>query len=264
MRQELRVSNWISRWRNLSFCNWQSRFSRSFVHMEDETAAAIAVDELNGVSVRGRNLRVERSQCQEGRRPRKRHRQPTQKIFVGNLSEGVTSDDLRRLFEPYCEVVEADVIKNFGFVHVEGESGKAKVSHMIRELNGRNVNGTQIRVQPSTSGVRHKPGMGGGDQCYRCGADGHWSKECQIEASRPHSDYYSNPPPLPPPPPRIEDSLFSRRPPMTAANYRQPLICRNFLGQLTTRSVNHEPYDFLGHFSGSNQPQYGYDLHNVQ
>ena len=29
----------------------------------------------------------------------------------------------------------------------------------------------------STSGVRQRPGMGG-DQCYRCGREGHWSKEC--------------------------------------------------------------------------------------
>ena len=40
-----------------------------------------------------------------------------------------------------------------------------------------NLNGNSIRVQMSTSGVRQRPGMGG-DQCYRCGREGHWSKEC--------------------------------------------------------------------------------------
>ena len=33
--------------------------------------------------------------------------------------------------------------------------------------------------QLSTSNVRQRPGMGG-DKCYRCGKEGHWSKECPI------------------------------------------------------------------------------------
>ena len=51
------------------------------------------------------------------------------------------------------------------------------MNEILRALTGFELNGSQIRVQLSTSGVRQKPGMGG-DQCYRCGRDGHWSKEC--------------------------------------------------------------------------------------
>ena len=40
----------------------------------------------------------------------------TTKIFLGNLSETATPDDVRPLFEAYGKVVEADVIKNYGFV----------------------------------------------------------------------------------------------------------------------------------------------------
>ena len=96
----------------------------------------------------------------------------------------------------------------YSFVHIDADAGKNKVNEILRELNGYNLNGSQIRVQQSTSGVRQKPGMGG-DQCYRwaydnsslvpkqflyfpttdyqdffglnlsrCGRDGHWSKEC--------------------------------------------------------------------------------------
>ena len=54
----------------------------------------------------------------------------------------------------------------FRFVHIDADAGKNKVNEILRELNGYNLNGSQIRVQQSTSGVRQKPGMGG-DQCYR-------------------------------------------------------------------------------------------------
>ena len=51
-------------------------------------------------------------------------------------------------------------------MHIDADAGKNKVNEILRELNGSNLNGSQIRVQQSTSGVRQKPGMGG-DQCYR-------------------------------------------------------------------------------------------------
>ena len=38
------------------------------------------------------------------------------KIFVGNVNENSSSSDLRALFEKHGEVVECDIIKNFGFV----------------------------------------------------------------------------------------------------------------------------------------------------
>ena len=43
-------------------------------------------------------------------------RSGTVKIFLGNLSESASADDVRPLFEAYGTVVEADVIKNYGFV----------------------------------------------------------------------------------------------------------------------------------------------------
>lgn len=38
------------------------------------------------------------------------------KIFVGRLAEGTSRDDLTTLFKKYGEVVECDVISNYGFV----------------------------------------------------------------------------------------------------------------------------------------------------
>ena len=38
------------------------------------------------------------------------------KIFVGNVRDGTTSEQLRLLFEPFGRIVEADVLSGFGFV----------------------------------------------------------------------------------------------------------------------------------------------------
>ena len=38
------------------------------------------------------------------------------KIFVGNIRDGTTSDQLRELFECYGRVAECDVLTGFGFV----------------------------------------------------------------------------------------------------------------------------------------------------
>lgn len=41
------------------------------------------------------------------------NRGPTIKIFIGNLSEKTTSEELRALFETYGDVQEADALGNF-------------------------------------------------------------------------------------------------------------------------------------------------------
>lgn len=52
----------------------------------------------------------------------------TFKIFVGNLSDQTTNEDIRELFEAHGPVVEAGVLKNYGFIHMENaEEGKAAI-----------------------------------------------------------------------------------------------------------------------------------------
>merc|ERR1719422_2003424 len=141
----------------------QTKFSRlkvhtpellRFVHMDSESASQEAIRNLNGKhDFHGRKMKVELSDNKG------QSRRNTQKLFVGNIADGTTDDELRALFERYGRVVEADVMtdKNFGFVHVDASMGRGKINEILRELHGAELNGNKLRVQLSTSGG------GGGD-----------------------------------------------------------------------------------------------------
>lgn len=73
------------------------------------------------------------------------------KLFVGNLSWGVTDESLRAIFAEIGEVVEAKVIvdrmknrsKGFGFVTMATEE---LAQAAIDQLNGKEVDGRAINI----------------------------------------------------------------------------------------------------------------------
>jgi RNA recognition motif-containing protein len=85
------------------------------------------------------------------------------KLYVGNLSYGVTDSDLQRLFEPHGEVRSAQVImdrdtgrsKGFGFVEM-GTDAEAQAA--IAAMNNQEVEGRRLTVNEA----RPKEGGGGG------------------------------------------------------------------------------------------------------
>lgn len=123
-----------------------------FVHFQNETDAREAISNLNGYVINGNAIKVENAKS------RRAANSNTTKIFVGNLTEKTRSAEVRTLFEKYGTVLECDVIRNYGFVHLE-IMDNLNINDAIRELNGMVVDGQALKVQVSTSRVRQKPGI---------------------------------------------------------------------------------------------------------
>lgn len=123
-----------------------------FVHFQSENDAREATRELNGYVVNGNAIKVENAKS------RRAANSNTTKIFVGNLTEKTRTAEVRALFEKFGSVLECDVIRNYGFVHLEVQDNM-NINDAIRELNGMVVDGQALKVQVSTSRVRQKPGI---------------------------------------------------------------------------------------------------------
>lgn len=78
------------------------------------------------------------------------------KLFVGGLSWSTTSDELRRAFEGFCVVEDAQVVsdretgrsRGFGFVTLT-DSSQARAT--IERMDGFLLDGRNLRVNEATS-----------------------------------------------------------------------------------------------------------------
>ena len=102
------------------------------------------------------------------------------KLYVGNLSYGVTDQDLAKMFEAHGTVASAQVImdretgrsKGFGFVEM-GSDQEAQTA--IQALNGKEVEGRALTVneaRPKTEGGGGGRGGPGGGRGFGGGGGG--------------------------------------------------------------------------------------------
>lgn len=88
-------------------------------------------------------------------------------LYVGNLSYHTNENELRDLFAAYGEVESAKIItdrdtgrsKGFGFVEM---ADKGEAENAINELNGKEIDGRQIKVNEAKPRSNNRGGGGGG------------------------------------------------------------------------------------------------------
>jgi len=94
------------------------------------------------------------------------------KIYVGNLPYGIGDDDIRKIFDPFGEVGEVNIIidrmsgrsKGFGFVEMANDDEGQKA---IDDLNGTDLGGRQLNVNKARPRVeKDNRGGGGGGRRY--------------------------------------------------------------------------------------------------
>ncbi len=88
-------------------------------------------------------------------------------IYVGNLSNQTTEDDLRQAFEAFGQVESVNIIKDrfsgesrgFGFVEIPS---KEEAQKAIEEMNGKDLNGRAVNVNEARPKTDRGGGRGGG------------------------------------------------------------------------------------------------------
>ncbi len=87
-------------------------------------------------------------------------------IYVGNLSNQTTEDDLRQAFEAFGQVESANIIKDkfsgdsrgFGFVEMPS---KQEAQKAIEEMNGKDLMGRAVNVNEARPRTDRRDGRGG-------------------------------------------------------------------------------------------------------
>ncbi|XP_069750127.1 RNA-binding protein 4B-like isoform X2 [Narcine bancroftii] len=161
--------------------------------MEDKEAADEAIKNLHHHKLHGLPINVEASKSKV---------KISTKLHVSNIGSECTNQELRARFEEYGPVIECDIVKDYAFVHMEREEDAMEA---IRGFDGTEFKGKRIHVQLSRSRLRAQPGMGDKNGCFRCGKEGHWSKECPKDRGGFLCDY-------PPPCPMRPMSAYGERP----------------------------------------------------
>ena len=88
-------------------------------------------------------------------------------IYVGNLTPDTTEDEVRQAFAAYGDVSSVKIIRDgatgesrgFGFVEMPAED-QAKAA--INEMNGKELKGNQLHVEPGRARPAAPGGGGGG------------------------------------------------------------------------------------------------------
>ncbi|GAC1463787.1 MAG: hypothetical protein NVSMB9_01680 [Isosphaeraceae bacterium] len=93
------------------------------------------------------------------------------RLYVGNLSYSMTSDELKALFEPYGQIRSAEVLierdsgrsRGFGFVEMENDD---RANDAIQYLDGSEHAGRRLTVNEARPKTPQGGGSGSGGGSY--------------------------------------------------------------------------------------------------
>ncbi|KAG1676786.1 Serine/arginine-rich splicing factor 7 [Nymphon striatum] len=123
------------------------------------------------------------------------------KVYVGDLGNGASKQDLEEAFSYYGHLRNVWVARNPpGFAFVEFEDPR-DAEDSCRGLDGKSINGQRIRVElssnrPKRNGRPPPPRRGRpfhpDDRCHECGDKGHYARDCSKQGSGSGSKGGSN------------------------------------------------------------------------
>lgn len=100
------------------------------------------------------------------------------KLYIGNLSNNVTEQDLQNLFSEFGQVTSATIIKDkftgqsrgFGFVEMDSEGANKAIENLDnKDVQGQSIKVSEARPRPDRPGGRG--GFGGGSRGRFGGGD---------------------------------------------------------------------------------------------
>ena len=113
-----------------------------FVQFENEESAKNAIDKLNGMLMNDKQVYVGHFLCKQ-ERDIALNKTIFNNVYVKNLSESTTEEDLKKIFGEYGTITSAVVMRDgdgkskcFGFVNFENAAAAAKA---VEALNGKIV-----------------------------------------------------------------------------------------------------------------------------
>ena len=118
---------------------------------------------------------------------------PNTRIFIRNLPQNVTEQDLSALFSKCGKIDEIIIKNNFAFIQYNTFQSS---QNAIRNFNDYNFHGTKIVVEQAKT-RNEKMAEKLREKCFKCGEYGHFAKDCkgsnsQASNNTNNNNYYKN------------------------------------------------------------------------